>query len=149
LEFTIAYGSQAGRVPFVFVYLDDILVASRTKTEHMVHLRQVLSILQDNDLQINPAKCVFSASSLSFLGHHVNSRGISPLKRHVQVLSDFPPPTDIKQLQWYLGMINLYRRFLPGIAVTFQPLTDLLRGNPKTLVWSESANAAFIAGKVA
>ncbi len=136
-------------LPFVFVYLDDILIASRSDAEHMDHLRQVLEILQDNGLQINPAKCIFSAPSLSFLGHHVDSRGISPLKRHVQVLSDFPPPTDIKQLQRYLGMINFYRRFLPGIAGTLQPLTDLLRGNPKTLVWSESANAAFVAGKAA
>jgi hypothetical protein len=56
-------------LPFVFEYFDDILIASRTEQEHMVHLRQVLSILQDNGPQINPAKCVFSVSSLSFLGH--------------------------------------------------------------------------------
>jgi hypothetical protein len=136
-------------LPFVFVYLDDILIASRNITEHMVHLRQVLTILRENGLQINPAKCIFAAASLSFLGHNVDSTGISPLKRHVQALMDFPPPSDLKQLQRYLGMINFYRRFLPGIAGTLQPLTDLLRGNPKTLVWSEAAATAFTAGKAA
>ncbi len=85
-------------LPFVFVYLDDILIASRNITEHMVNLRQVLTILRENGLQINPAKCIFAAASLSFLGHNVDSTGISPLKRHVQALMDFPPPSDLKQL---------------------------------------------------
>ena len=134
-------------LPFVFVYLDDILIASRTETEHLDHLSQVFAILQQNGLQLNPSKCVFAAVSLSFLGHKVDATGISPLPKHVQALLDFPPPCDLKQLQRYLGMINFYRRFLPGIAGVLQPLTDLLRGNPKTLLWSDSAAAAFIAGK--
>jgi hypothetical protein len=134
---------------FVFVYLDDILIASKTEAEHMVHLKQVLAILQENGLQINPSKCIFAASSLSFLGHHVDASGIAPLQRHIWALMDFPPPSDIKQLQRYLGLINFYRRFLPGIAGTLKPLTDLLRGNPKTLVWSGSAQSVFTAGKAA
>jgi hypothetical protein len=71
------------------------------------------------------------------------------MEKHVKALTDFPPPSDLKQLQRFLGLINFYRRFLPGIAGTLQPLTDLLRGNPKTLVWSESAAAAFGAAKAA
>jgi len=136
-------------LPFVFVYLDDILIASRSDSEHLDHLRQVFAILQDNGLQLNPAKCVFAAVSLSFLGHRVDAHGIAPLPKHVQALLDFPPPCDLKQLQRYLGMINFYRRFLPGIAGVLQPLTDLLRGNPKTLVWTDTAAAAFTAGKAA
>ncbi len=115
----------------------------------MRHLRLVFEILQDAGLQINPAKCTFSVSSLTFLGHNVNASGISPMKKHVKALTDFPPPSDLKQLQRFLGLINFYRRFLPGIAGTLQPLTDLLRGNPKTLVWSESAATAFCAAKAA
>jgi hypothetical protein len=136
-------------LPFVFVYLDDILIASKDITEHMKHLRLVFEILQSAGLQINPAKCTFSVSSLTFLGHNVDSTGISPMEKHVKALTDFPPPSDLKQLQRFLGLINFYRRFLPGIAGTLQPLTDLLRGNPKTLVWSEDAAAAFCAAKAA
>jgi hypothetical protein len=73
----------------------------------------------------------------------------TPLKRHVQALMDFPPPGDIKQLQRYVGLINFYRRFLPVITGTLKPLTDLLRGNPKTLEWSDKAEAAFTSGKKA
>jgi hypothetical protein len=71
------------------------------------------------------------------------------MEKHVKALTDFPPPSDLKQLQRFLGLINFYRRFLPGIAGTLQPLTDLLRGNPKTLVWSEDAATAFSAAKTA
>jgi hypothetical protein len=136
-------------LPFVFVYLDNILIASKDLTEHMRHLRLVFGILQDAGLQINPAKCTFSVSSLTFLGHNVDASGISPMEKHVKALTDFPPPSDLKQLQRFLGLINFYRRFLPGIAGTLQPLTDQLRGNPKTLVWSESAATAFSAAKAA
>jgi hypothetical protein len=134
-------------LPFVFVYLDDILIASKDITEHMRHLRLVFEILQGAGLQINPAKCTFCVTSLTFLGHNVDASGISPMKKHVKALTDFPPPSDLKQLQRFLGLINFYRRFLPGIAGTLQPSTDLLRGNPKTLVWSSSADAAFCAAK--
>jgi hypothetical protein len=67
----------------------------------------------------------------------------------VKALADFLPPADLKDLQRYLGLINFYRRFLPGIAGTLQPLTDLLRGNPKTLNWSDSAATAFGGAKTA
>jgi hypothetical protein len=61
----------------------------------------------------------------------------------------FPPPQVVKQLQQFLGMVNFYRRFLPGIARTLQPLTDALRGAPKTLEWPPAAAAAFRAAKAA
>jgi hypothetical protein len=95
---------------------------------------------------INPAKCVFAAA-MEFLGHWVDQHGVRPLQRHVQAISDFPPPQDVKQLQQFLGMVNFYRCFLPGIARTLQPLTDALRGAPKTLEWLPAT--AFRAAKAA
>ncbi len=136
-------------LPFVFVYLDDILIASKDSTQHIQHLRLVFEVLQDAGLRINPAKCTFMVSSLSFLGHNLDASGISPMEKHVKALADFPPPSDLKDLQRFLGLINFYRLFLPGIAGTLQPLTDLLRGNPKSLSWSDSAAAAFCAAKAA
>jgi hypothetical protein len=106
-------------------------------------------VLQENGLTINPAKCVFAVSSLKFLGHMVDEAGITPLPRHVAAVQDCPPPTDIKQLQRFLGLINFYRRFLPAVARTLQPLTDLLKGSPKVLLWSPAADAAFVAAKAA
>ncbi len=79
----------------------------------------------------------------------VDVAGITPLPRHVAAMQDCPPPTDIKQLQRFLGLINFYRRFLPAVARTLQPLTDLLKGLPKVLLWSPAADAAFVTAKAA
>jgi hypothetical protein len=79
----------------------------------------------------------------------VSEAGIKPLPKHVAAIQEFPVPTTIKQLQQFLGMINFYRRFLPKIAATLPPLTDLLRGNPKSLDWSAPAAEAFEAAKSA
>jgi Reverse transcriptase (RNA-dependent DNA polymerase) len=83
-------------LPFVFVYLDDILVASPSLAEHEVHLRQVLGVLRDNGLVVNPDKCQFARETIEFLGHVVTKDGLSPLESHVGALVDFPPPGNIK-----------------------------------------------------
>jgi hypothetical protein len=76
-------------LPFVFCYLDDIIIASHSLEEQ---LRQIFTILQENGLQINPEKCMFAAAAVEFLGHRVDQDGVRPLQRHVQAISDFPPP---------------------------------------------------------
>jgi hypothetical protein len=115
----------------------------------MEHLSQFFQVLQDNGLTINPSKCVFAAPTVKFLGHMVSETGITPLPKHVAAIQEFPPPTTVKHLQQFLGTVNFYRRFLPKIAATLSPLTDLLRGNPKTLDWSADAADAFSAAKAA
>jgi hypothetical protein len=80
-------------LPLVFTYLDNHIIASRTLEEHYNHLRQFFTILEENGLQINPAKCVFAASAVEFLGHCVNQHSVRPLQRHIQAISDPPPPS--------------------------------------------------------
>jgi hypothetical protein len=138
-----------GHLPFVFTYLDDHLIASTTMEEHLEHLRIFFEILRDNGLTIKPSKCSFAVSSVKFLGHMVSESGVVPLPRHVEAISGFPRPTDLRQLQRFLGLINFYRRFLPAIAGVLKPLTDLLRGAPKKLLWSSDADAAFTKAKAA
>ena len=118
---------------FDFKYLDDIINFSRSLDEHQLHLRRVFTLLEENGLVINAAKCVFATSSLEFLGHQVTTASLVPLPRHVDAIQDFPQPQDIKQLQRFLGLINFYRRFLLAIAGNLRPLTDALAGNPKKL----------------
>jgi Reverse transcriptase (RNA-dependent DNA polymerase) len=95
-----------------FVYLDNILMASPSLVEHEAHLRQVLGVLRDNGLVVNPDKCQFSRETIEFLGHVVTKDGLSPLESHVGALVNFPPPSNVKQLQQFLGLLNFYRRFL-------------------------------------
>jgi RNase H-like domain found in reverse transcriptase/Reverse transcriptase (RNA-dependent DNA polymerase) len=130
-------------LPYAFVYLDDILVASRTWQEHLQHLDTVFSILQSNGLVINAAKCVFAKQQIEFLGHIVSAEGISSLPQHVAAIQDFLQPSSIQQVQRFLGLVNFYRRFLPGIAAILKPLKDSLQGSPKKLAWSEACGTAF------
>lgn len=130
---------------FVFVYLDDILVASRNETEHLQHLRELFSRLEKHGLIINLKKCEFGKESINFLGHNVDSNGIVPLEAKVQAIKDFPQPSSVKALQEFVGMVNFYHRFLPHAAGTMQPLFRALAGKPKPseFSWSEDMEHAF------
>jgi hypothetical protein len=89
------------------------------------HLQQFFQVLQDSGLNVNSAKFVFAIPSLKCVGHMVDEANINLLPRQVASVQDCPSPTDIKQLQRFLGLINFYRRFLPAVACTLQPLTEL------------------------
>jgi hypothetical protein len=97
---------------FVFVYLDDILIASPDQQTHLQHLRLVLERLREGGLLLNMDKCQFGAASLEFLGHTVSASSLQPLSSHVQAIMEVPRPLDTTQLQRFLGMINfiIYRK---------------------------------------
>jgi hypothetical protein len=107
----------------------------------------LFAILAANGLGLNLEKCIFAVSELDFLGHCISAAGVAPLRDNVQVILDFPKPTDCKAMQRFLGMINFYCRFLPGVAGTLRPLTAALSGNPKTLPWTLDMETAFAAAK--
>ena len=107
---------------FAFVYLDDILIASTSKLQHLEHLRRIFDLLFSNGLIINKSKCVFGVSELNYLGQTVTSNGIRPLTGRIQAIKEFPIPQTHGELQRFLGMINYYRRFLLGITPMFAPL---------------------------
>lgn len=130
-------------VPFAFVYLDDILVASHSPQEHYQHLQQLFKLLSSNGLVINKAKCVFGADELDFLGHHVSAAGIAPLPDRIAALQNSSAPTNRTGLQRFLGMVNYYHRFLPGIADTLAPLHAQASGKGQNIEWSDVCQEAF------
>ena len=133
-----------------YAYLDDILVASKDEEEHLSHLRQVFTRLQDYGIQLNASKCVLGVPSLEFLGHHVDRYGIRPLPSTVRAIQEFPQPRTSRELRQFLGLVNFYHRFVPGCASILQPLHDLLPPSPKKdvpLVWTPEADSAFNCSK--
>ena len=111
----------------IFVYMDDILVFSNSKEEHLKTLGQVLDRLDKNGMTISLKKCAFGQEQLDFLGYNVSTDGIKPLTKKVQAITDFPAPNKPKQLLGFLGALNYYRRALPKInnkspAEVLQPL---------------------------
>jgi len=126
-------------VPFVFVYLDDILIASKSPQEHEQHLRHVFRLLSANGLVLNKAKCVFGVNELDFLGHRVTPEGIRPMPERVTAIREYPVPSNKASLQRFLGMINFYHRFMPGIAGKLAPLHAASCGRGSDIArWGES-----------
>ena len=138
-----------GDVPRVFVYIDDILVASESIEQHLGDLRHTFETLRENGLVVNKKKCLLGRSSIEFLGYMVDATGISPLPHRVEAIRKIPPPTTIKELQSFLGMINYYRRFVAHAAHHMHALFELLKGKPKTLPWAKPQQDSFNAIKEA
>jgi hypothetical protein len=135
---------------FIFIYMDDILVASRDVESHLQHLRLLLEKLREFGLVLNVEKCQFGRKEVDFLGHHISAAGAEPLLQHVAAIQEFQRPADAKGLQSFLGLVNFYRRFFPGAACILLPLTDALRGGRKSkLVWSEDMATAVSSAKLA
>ena len=97
-------------LPFIFVHLDDVLIASPDHASHLHHLREVFSRLRENGLTINPKKSVFGQEEVKFLGHRDSASGIHPLPGHVEAVVQFPRLSTHLDLQRFLGLVNFYRR---------------------------------------
>lgn len=133
-------------LPFVFTYVDDLLVASTSSEEHLNHLRLLFQRLSQHGIVINAMKSEFGVSALDFLGHRLDACGIRPLPSKVKAIHEFPRPTSITKLRQFLGFINFYRRFLPNCARLVQPLETLLTKtsrNTPILPWNESLDQTF------
>ena len=136
-------------LPSVYVYIDDVLIASPTPEQHLKDLRAVFTRLAAHGIIINSNKCLFGASSLKFLGHHIDRHGISPVPEKVQVIRDFPQPQSQRQLRRFIGLVNFYHRFLPHCAELMLPLHSLLKGKSKSITWTDAATTSFNATKEA
>ncbi|XP_015118528.1 uncharacterized protein LOC107042140 [Diachasma alloeum] len=118
--------------PSVYVYLDDIIIISRTFDEYLSMLEEVLRRLKDAQLVINREKSEFCCSQVKYLGFLVNSAGLQIDPEKVEAVLQYPVPQNLKQLRRFLGMASWYRRFIPGFATVAEPLTRLMK---KSQAW--------------
>jgi hypothetical protein len=114
------------RLDLCFAYLDHILVFSRSPEENEQQLQDLFDRLQGYGILINPGKCVFQAPEVTFLGYKVSAEGSRPLEETVTHLKDCHTPKTASQLGRFLGLLNLYRRFLPHAAATQARLHEVL-----------------------
>jgi len=101
---------------FVFSYLDDLVIYSRSVEEHMAHLRTVLQPLQSAGFTLNPEKITVGASEFKYLGHSLSVRGISVLQDRVAAINSYPPPTNLRTLRRFIGMAGFYARFIQDFS---------------------------------
>lgn len=127
---------------YVVVFFDDILVFSATLEEHVVHLRTVLQLLQQNHWKVKVSKCEFAKRTVSYLGFVVSEQGVSTDPSKVQGVLNWPVPQNLKELRGFLGLSGYYHKFVQHYGVISQPLTQLLRKNVP-FVWIKDTQTAF------
>jgi len=118
------------------VYLDDILIYSRTAQQHVMDINIILTILEENKLYPNVAKCTFAVMRLIYLGYSIGADGIRPADATIKAVRCWPETLDdLSQVFQFLGTVNYCRQFMgPRFADIAKPLTDLTRSKT-TFVW--------------
>ncbi|XP_026829827.1 uncharacterized protein LOC105274440 [Ooceraea biroi] len=128
--------------PEVFVYLDDIVICTRTFDRHLTVLREVFCRLREAKLRLNNDKCRFCTSRIKYLGHIVDHDGIRTDPEKVRAVAKWPTPRTVRHVRQFLGVASWYRRFVANFATLASPLTALTRKNARW-TWDEAEKRAF------
>ncbi|GJY99085.1 putative reverse transcriptase domain-containing protein [Tanacetum coccineum] len=127
---------------FVIVFIDDILIYSKSEEEHAEHLKLILELLKKEELYAKFSKCEFWLSKVQFLGHVIDSEGIHVDPAKIESIKDWASPKTPTEIRQFLGLAGYYRRFIEGFSKIAKPMTKLTQKNMK-FDWSEKAEAAF------
>ena len=124
------------------VYLDDIIVHTRSFDQHLMNLKCILDRLRQANLKLNPAKCTLFQTAVTYLGYVVSERGVSADPVKVQAVMNWPRPNNTHEVRSFIGLCSYYRRFVPGFAQLAKPLHALTEKNAN-FKWSEERDKAF------
>ena len=126
----------------VVVYLDDIIIFSKSFELHLIDLQNVFKVLQTVGLKLNLKKCSFFKETVSYLGHVISKNGILPDPSKQRAINNYPVPTNADQIRSFLGLANYYRKFIDNFAEKAHPLTELTKKNAK-FEWTLDHSNAF------
>lgn len=129
-------------LPGVQCYLDDILCTGADDDEHLRNLDATLQRLKEYGLRIRKDKCEFFQSSVEYLGHVIDAKGLHTAPSKITAIVDAPPPQNVSQLKSFLGLLNYYGRFIPNLASLLKPLHNLLR-KEEAWKWTAACQEAF------
>ena len=124
------------------VYLDNVLIDSKTKGDHVRDVRAILKAIETSGMKIKPGKCEFHATETEYLGFIIGREGIKvdPLK--TAAIWEWAKPTKVKEVQRFMGFCNFYRRFIEGFSRKARPLYQLTRKDKKW-EWGKKEDEAF------
>jgi hypothetical protein len=127
----------------VVVYLDDILIYTKTMEEHCMLVTQVFSILQKEGLAVVAHKSFFHVQEVEFLGYIINVNRVEMSTRKVEVVRSWETPKNLKDVQRFLGFANFYRRFIKNFSGVARPITDLTRNKGLDFHWGPMQTVAL------
>jgi len=131
---------------FCMVYLDDILIYSKTEKEHKRHVHKVLKALEKARMILNLDKCKFNQLSVRFLGHIISAEGIKPDPEKIRKILEWPIPRNVTQLRGFIAICSYYRQYVKGFSGIGRCLTDLTQNSPKkfsSIEWKPKHQEAF------
>ncbi len=112
---------------YVLMFIDDILIFSKSAEEHLEHVRKVMQVLREHKILIKASKCTWGQEELPYLGHIVSKDGIKVDPKKIQAVADWPEPQNLTELQQFLGLTNFFRKYIQGYSNLAMPLTALLK----------------------
>ncbi|GJR62069.1 putative nucleotidyltransferase, ribonuclease H [Tanacetum coccineum] len=127
---------------FVIVFIDDILIYSKTKEEHDAHLRLILELLKKEEFYAKFSKCDYWLSKVQFLRHVIDSEGIHVDPVKIESIKDWESPKTLTEIRQFLGLAGYYRRFIEGFSKIAKPMTKLTQKSVK-FNWGEKEETAF------
>ncbi|XP_052726212.1 uncharacterized protein LOC128194685 [Vigna angularis] len=127
---------------FVVVFIDDILIYSKSCEEHEEHLRLVLGVLRERELYAKLTKCEFWMKEVQFLGHVVSAGGISVDPAKVRAVLEWESPRSVTEVRSFVGLAGYYRRFIEGFSKIVAPLTQLTRKD-HPFAWTDRCESSF------
>lgn len=127
---------------FAVNYIDDILIFSKSFSEHITHLTKILEAIMKEGFRLKLTKCTFAENSVKYLGHIIQNNTVRPVKDNLRSIRDFPVPKTQKNIRQFLGKINFYHEYIPKSAVILEPLHNLLRKG-QGFIWSEECQKSF------
>lgn len=127
---------------YVVVFIDDILIYSKSKEEHEQHLRTVLERLREHKLYAKFSKCEFWLEKVAFLGRIITAEGVAMDPEKVRAVMDWQRPTNVSEIRSFLGLAGYYRRFIEGFAKIARPMMALLQKDKK-FEWTEACEESF------
>ena len=127
---------------FVVIFIDDILVYSKSEEEHEKHLRIVLQTLRDHKLYAKFSKCEFWLNQVSFLGHIISEEGVEVDPAKVDDIVNWKRPTTVTEIRSFLGLVGYYRRFVKDFSKIAGPLSSLTRKKEK-FEWTDKVEKSF------
>ena len=127
---------------FVVVFIDDILIYSKTEEEHEQHLRLVLETLREHQLYAKFSKCEFWLKEVKFLGHILSAEGVSVDPKKITSILEWKTPANVKNIREFLGLAGYYRKFVKDFSKIAKPMTQLLK-KEKKFEWSPECEKSF------
>lgn len=137
----IAFDDLIGKI--IQIYLDDLTVYSKTREDHFDHLKQVFLQCKKFDISFNPAKSIFGVTARKLLKHIVSDSGINIDPDRVVAIQNLQAPSSKKEIQSFMGKINLIRRFIPDFARMVKPIHNMLKQD-RSFSWNDTIEKDFV-----